>query len=263
MSRPLDWTALRQAPDDDARHLRALLKAVFAKTAHGWKHHPLRVGGNFLSERWMKGQGDVLNGHFMDAAGSAWYQIQALHYDLPDAFGCLLSVGENPLWDGIGLRFWYCSGGKTIVGDGADLGFTIWSQGRAVAKLPLLRVPVLLPEPYEVEEAPATRNWKADLPSLAQAQSFRSAAAQRYDKALAEFRQALTEGRVKKRVYGQYHNDGIPPDSHLDPITAGESEQLSTGAEGQIARQKTLLAQHGQEMFDTFHQVVPLKALTD
>ena len=260
--KPLDWETLRLASDDDARHLRTLLKAVPARTS-GWKHYPLRVGGNFLTERWMKGEGQVLNQHFMETAGSAWYQVEALHYDLPDAFGCLLSAGRNPDQDGLGVRFWYASGGQRIVGEGADLDFSVWRNGKVVAKLPVLRTPIDLPEPYEVEGDVPNQGWRANLAALTDPESFQASTVVRYDGALAGFGKSLAEGRVKKRVYGEYHGDGIPPESHLEPITADEAEMLRRHAESEVAGWKSGLAKHGPEMYQALHDLVPLQALTD
>ena len=257
---PLTWDAVKFADDADARHLKALLKAMPPKTS-GWQHFPLRTGGNFLTERWMKGQGDVLNESFMTGPGNAWYKVEALLYDLPNAFGCLFSAGRNPAKDGIGVRFWYSSGGKTIVSEGADLDFTVWKGGKAVANVPIIRVPVLLPEPYEMEGAAVKDDWRASLAKVAELKTFQASANDRYQRTLAGFQKALSEGRVKKRVYGEYQGGGIPPESHLVAITPAEAEKLRVHVATEVAGWKQILAAHAPEMHKAMLELVPLSAL--
>lgn len=257
---PLTWDAAKFADDADARHLKALLKAVPARTS-GWQHLPLRTGGNFLTEQWMKGQGDVLNESYMTGPGNAWYKVEALLYDLPNAFGCLFSAGRNPAKDGIGVRFWYSSGGKTIVGEGADLDFTVWEGGKAVANLPVIRVPVVLPEPYELEGVAVKDDWRASLSKLADLKSFQASANDRYQRTLTGFQKALKEGRVKKRVYGEYQGGGIPPESHLVAITPAEADDLKRHVEAEVAGWKRTLTERAPEMHKTMLEVVPLSAL--
>ena len=257
----LTWDGLKFANDADARHLKALLKALPSREAgSGWQHFPLRTGGNFLTERWIKGQGEVLNQNYMTTPGSAWYQIEALHYDLPEAFGCLFSAGRNPAKDGIGVRFWYCSGGRTIVSEGADLDFTIWKDGNSL-NLPVLRVPVLLPEPYEMKGSAIKDDWRASLSKVADLESFQASTNDRYQRTLAGFQKALKEGRVKKRVYGEYQGGGIPPVSHLVDITPAEASKLHGQVETEVAGWKRTLSEHAPEMHKVMLDVVPLSVL--
>lgn len=257
---PLSWDQLRFTESADTGHLKALLKAIPQKTS-GWSHYPLRSGGNFLTERWMKGDGEVLNESYMTSAGNAWYQLEALHYNLPQAFGCLLSAGRQPARDGIGVRFWYCSGGKSIVGEGADLDFAVWKQGKMVAEVPILRIPVSLPEPFELEGSASSDDWRASLALLPDFASFQASTADRYQRTLTGFASALKEGRVQKRIYEEYRGGGIPPESHLVSITPAEAEELGRHVERQVAGWREMLKTHGSEMHRALLEVVPLSAL--
>lgn len=259
---PLDWKALRLAPGDDTRHLQALLAFVPGKTA-GWKHYPLRMGGNFLTERWMKGEGDVLNSSFMQSPGSSWYEVEALHYNLPDAFGCLVSAGQNPASDGLGIHFWYASGGQSIVGEGADLDFTVWQDGKTTARLPVLRVPVDLPEPFEVEGPLLKEDWRANLAVLSDQEHFLTSTRQRYSSTVVAFHQALAQGLVRKRVYGEYKGGGIPPESELVALSPKEAEELKRYVDAKAAEWQKGLQKHGPEMFKLFYSLVPLSNLID
>lgn len=256
----LSWDQLRFAEGADTRHLKALLRAMPERT-RGWSHYPLRSGGNFLTERWMKGDGEVLNESYMTSAGNAWYQVEALHYDLPEAFGCLLSAGHHPARDGIGVRFWYCSGGQSIVGEGADLDFAVWKEGKMVGEVPVLRVPVRLPEPFELEGSVSGDDWRASLALLPDLATFQASIADRYQRTLTGFAGALKEGRVQKRIYEEYRGGGIPPESHLVAITPAEAEELSRHVESQVAGWREMLRAHGAEMHRALLEVVPLSAL--
>jgi hypothetical protein len=259
---PLSWDSLHFQDDADARHLRALLQALPPKT-EGWRHYPLQAGGNFLSEAWMKGQTNVLNESYMTSAGAAWYSVQSLHYSLPEAFGCLLSAGRNPDKDGLGVRLWYSSGGKTVVGDGCDLEFSLWKKGRLETRVPILVNSVPLPEPFELEGPAVTNDWRTDLAALGTVESFESTTRKRYDSASLRFRRALAEGRVKRRKYLQYQGNGIPPESTLVPLTDSEVDELRRYVTTRLDSWKRAVDEHGEEMFGLLQDVVPLAVLTD
>lgn len=260
---PLTWESLRYAKDDaDGRHLRALLKTL-PELTKGWQHYPLRDGGNFLSEGWIQGKGNVLNEAFMETAGVGWYSVQALHYKLPDVFGCLLQAGRNPQRDGLGVRFWYCSGGRTVVSDGADLDFAVWQKGKIASRLPVLRPSLDIPEQYDAEMAEVKTDWRADLAALADPTAFRDSTLKRYDTTATRFRRALAEGKVKRRKYREYQGGGIPPEGYLVPLTDSESAELRRFVDTKVGDWKKGLEEHHAAMHALFLEVVPLTALTN
>lgn len=263
-SEPLGWDHLSLAEaDSDTRRLRALLQRSPSPSAGGWKHYPLSIAGNFLTERWLQGEGDVLNGGFISSPGSAWYQVQALHYSLPVAFGCCLSTGGNPASDGVGVRFWYVSGGRTVLGEGADLHFTLWKGGQAAYELPILRIPAGLAEPYELEGSLLEDWWREKLAELASFEGFQAGVSARYQAALVAFRAALDGGRLGRRVYDPYTGGGIPPESRLERLTTRQAHELGRQMEDRVAVWQSLLDQHGQAMYQAFRRVVPLPELLD
>ncbi|MBT9583734.1 hypothetical protein IV102_10305 [bacterium] len=255
---PLSWSSLRRQPGPETLRLNALLKVLPDKVkGPDWKHIPLRVGGNFISETWMHGPGRVLNQHFMESPGAGWIQLETLHYKLPDTFGLILSVGDNPPHDGIGVRFWYSSGGKPIVSEAADLSFQNWKSATPGPMIPILRYPVKISEDYQ-----APPHWLTDLPmarldKIDSAAQLKALALQGYARIVPAFRKALEAGQVKRKVYGRYEGKGIPPAVMLVDISPAESQQLLHQVEQQVQTWTEAVQQNSPAYYAAYRRVVP------
>jgi len=255
---PSRWSQLRRQPGPDTDRFNAIQKAIPARLkGPGWQHQPFRVGGNFISETWLRGSGQVLNGGFMESAGHDWIRLEALHYKLPDAFGVLCSVGHNPASDGIGVVFAYSHGGERIVGSSADLDFALWSKGKKTRQAPVLRYALEFPSEYYVPP-----NWLPDrslerLKKIHSAQSMRQQALEGYAEIVPAFGRALAEKKVKRKEYGEYKGGGIPPEErHLD-ISAQEEQRLREKVEGQVSQWRSLMNSHYKQFYRTFEEFVP------
>lgn len=261
-SEPLRWEDLHPKPGPETRRLAALRQALPAHLqGAGWQHTPLHVGGNFIGELWLRGEGTVLNGAFMESPGSAWYQLETLHYQLPDTFGVVFSAGHNPEREGIGVRFSYCAGGETITGQSCDLAFTVWKDAHQGPEVPILGYPVTLSE----EVAPPPQ-WLPQLPlgridGITSPKELERTALEGYAQILPALDQALAAGKFHKKVYGRYEGGGIPPRVTLQPLSDAEKARLRSTVKAQVDLWTGLLQSHSGEFFQAYRRCVPWPAL--
>lgn len=255
---PTRWEQLRRQPGEDTDRFVAIQKAIPARVkAPGWRHQPLRVGGNFISECWLRGSGRVLNNSFMESAGHAWIRLETLHYKLPDAFGVLCSVGHNPESDGIGVQFAYSHGGDRIVGSSADLDFSVWRQGKRIQQAPVLRFALNLPSEYFIPPHCLPDRSLQRLKKIQSAQSLRQQALEGYAEIVPAFRQALAEKKIKRKEYGEYKGGGIPPEERHVDLSAEEEKRLMQTVEAQVGQWRALMESHYKPFYRAFEEFVP------
>lgn len=257
-AQPLTWQGLKRQSGPDTDRLQLLLKRMPAQLKKGgpWQHFPLREGGSFVTESWLRG-GTVMNDAFMRQAGSGWYRLEALHYNkkLPETFGVLFSAGHNPARDGTGVRFWFCLNGKTIVGDGADLSFCRWQAGKVGPEIPILRYPVKVSPDYELPAHWLPERSASRLDRIVSAAGLKSIALEGYADIMPALKRALPA--VKRKVYGKYEGDGIPPPVSYVNLTAAEQTALEKDVAGQVQAWTEAVNAHADEYYRTYRQVVP------
>lgn len=255
-AQPLTWQSLRRKDGPDTRRLQSLLQRMPAQLKKNgpWRHFPLRSGGAFVSESWLRG-GTVINDGFMRRAGSGWYRIETLHYKLPDTFGLLFSAGHNPKRDGVGVRFWYCLNGKSIVSDAADLSFSLWKAGQAGPDIPILRYPVQVSDDYQMPARWLPVRPQARVDKITSGAALKKIALDGYADIMPALKRALPA--VKRKVYGKYAGDGIPPPVTYVDLTPAEQRILRKDVEGQVKAWTRAVNANGEEFFRVYRQVVP------
>lgn len=259
---PLGWQDLQFKNETDNRRIEALLK-VLPTLTDGFEHHPFQIAGSFMGEGWTKGRTDIVNENFMRTAGTAWYQLRSLNSKLPEAFGCLFSAGQNPEENGIGIRFWYCSGAKDLVKDGVDLSFSVWENGKLRSSLSILHPILDIPSHYEVEESKVSKDWREDLASLSSPESFKQVTKNKLEDIRKRFYRSLAEDKVWRLKYRQYKSDEVQSkDDHI-PLTDEEASELRRYVHNQVEDQLAILEKYGEDMHQTFQKVVPLALLLD
>lgn len=243
------------------------LRAWMEKKAKGWKHKPLAAGGNFLSERWCGPKvpldrcdsGSVVTG---EERGTEWMTLEALHYELPKAFGLVVSLGAFPEKGDLALRFYVSEGGKTIVGEAMDATFlalgkdgkvaeTATVGGRASVEIVGSAVSVFSPDP-----------WRTTLKKLAESpKSLEAVATKLFDALQVRVDEALAKGEVQGFDEGKYEGNGIPPTKTPRPLTAAEKEREARAAKAEIARRKAFVERHAKAMHALLVEKVPVELL--
>lgn len=262
MAESIGWGELRREDNADTRRFNSLRQHLPSRMqGKGWTAFPVHVGGNFISQTWLRGSGKVLNSNFMEGPGNGWYRLEALHYKLPDAFGVLFTAGENPCGDvsgdGCGVRFCYLSGGRGIVGESADLSFSLWKSGKMVSEVPILRCSVRVPDPFDI--AP---NWLPGkslelVDRLTSPEELRQVALHRYAEILPAFDEALQSGKVSRKVYGPYKGGGIPPVCIHQRVTAQEGALIREQVAQQVGEWRRLLEENYRTFYEVYAKVVP------
>lgn len=229
------------------------LRAWMVEHAQGWRHVPLHVGGNFITERWCApavpesrcASGSVVTS---EERGAAWMTLETLHYDLPKAFGSVVSIGRFPEKGDLGLRFYRSIGGKTIVGEGLEATFLLLGAEKveeavsigARQGLTVVTTDVAVDAPGGF--ADVLKRMAASPESLkAHARSMLDALGQRVEDALAK-------GEVMGFDEGEYKGGGIPPRRTPRPLTAAEITREREAAKKEIARRRTFVERHAAAM---------------
>jgi len=254
-----------KAEGERHRALRAWMEKRAAGA--GWKHVPLQVSGNFLAERWCGpkvAQDRCASGSVAtsEERGAQWMSLEALHYELPKAFGLVVQVGHIPEKGELAMRFYLSEGGRTVVGEGMEATFLALGEGGKVAEsvsvgqrasLRILdaELSVSSPDP-----------WRATLKAMAASpQSLQALATRMLDALQARVDEALAKGEVQGFDEGPYEGHGVPPAKTPRPLTAAEKEREAKAAKAEIARRKALVAKHAKAMHALLEQQVPVGLL--
>jgi hypothetical protein len=243
-------------PAEGARFHR--VRDSFAQRAatDEWYAYPLRRIGNFVQQDWCRGEGahhNCASGSFREGRGSRWFVVHTLHYESswPEVFGLGVNAGLLPTategdW---GTTFsWYANGGG-ITGSGLDASFVRFDGERIVEQIHLGDDYV-----YEAEEARivvlAPGGADAELERLLESpRSLRDTAFARLDELLAAVEAEIEAGKVKRCVYGEYQNDGIPPPCFPTALTDDEKVTLLAKVRRDIGADRASVQQH----FEAFH----------
>ncbi|MDP7111358.1 MAG: hypothetical protein QGH45_05320 [Myxococcota bacterium] len=250
---------------DDANGARFhRLRACFDLDAAGddWSRYPLRKIGNFIEQDWCRGDGShrgCSGGFFRETRDVDWRSLHTLHYPAswPEVFGLGVGAGHLPAAGEWGVSFAYYSDGGGITGSSVHVEFHRMGETRVEDSIHLGTG-----YGYDVEEAhlsvvaPGSQD-EVMMRLFASPESLRDEAVARYDALLAEVERAFAAGEVLKCEYGEYNNDGIPPECYPRALTPEEYEAGLTAARTELSgRRDTLVEHHAAfhglllEMFD-------------
>ncbi|MGC4122182.1 MAG: hypothetical protein QM765_47900 [Myxococcales bacterium] len=245
------------------RH-QALRAWMEKKAAGGWKHQPLQVAGNFLTERWcgpkvatdVCAAGSVVTN---EQRGTEWMTLEALHYELPKAFGLVVNLGHFPEKGDLAVRFYVAEGGKSIVGEAMGATFLVLGKDGKVSE----QVTVGERASFQILDTELSASspdpWRATLKKMAASpKSLETLATQMLDALQARVDEALAKGEVLGFDEGEYKGDGVPPMKTPRPLTAAEKEREAKAAKAEIARRKAFVAKHAKAMHALLVDKVPV-----
>jgi hypothetical protein len=231
-----------------------------ARSGESWRHYPLRQIGNFVQEDWCRGarSSSCSGGSFRSDRGDEWYDVYTLYYDKdwPEVFGLGVSAGRLPADGEWGVSFSYTRNGAQIVGEGVDISFHRFEGPKIVQELHL-------GDSYEytVEEtqikvaAPGTPDDELAL-LIASPESFKSTALERLDALTAEALRQISEGLVRKCVYGPYEGGGIPPICAPTPLTEAELAAARTAARSELGARRAAVTDHAAALHGLITQLM-------
>lgn len=254
------------APGAGERHraLRAWLEA----RAAGWRHVPLAVHGNFVTERWCAPSvpaarcqsGAVVT---EEGRGTAFAALETLHYpqEWPRVFGLVLSIVRIPEQGELGLRFHLSEDGRTVVGPGMEASFLRLEGERVAERLSLgARAGLRLVETELQVETPG--GWRQALKRMAASpeslEEFALFALQALERRVHE---ALRAGEVQGYDEGEYLGGGVPPERTWRPLTTAEAERERAAALAELARRRAFVQKHARAMHALLRAHVPVEIL--
>jgi len=248
-------------PGERERFERA--RACLGERGREWEHYPLRKIGNFVEEDWCRGERAELGcsgGGFRDEPGVDWAGVGTLHYpqDWPQVFGVQVSAGHRPADGSWGVWFSVSSNGKSILGDGGAVGFgkagdedSEWYVGTSYS--------------WEIAESRFEELVKGDGWRLLE--RVRSSPEALREEALAHWTAlekkvitALERGEVVECVYGEYENDGVPPEClRKVPISAEAVAKETARIRGKVtAIRAALEGRQGEQLHAALLELAPV-----
>jgi len=218
-------------------------------SGEGWSHYPLRKLGNFIQEDWCRGPGShtgCAGGNFRETRDVDWRTLHTLHYESswPDVFGLGVGAGHLPAEGDWGASIAYYAGGQGITGASTHVNFHRLGETRVEGSIHLGSAYA-----YDVEEAhltviaPGAQDEELER-LFASPESLRDTALERFDALLVEVERAIDAGEVQRCEYGEYHNDGIPPECTLKALTTAEREAAIEKAREEIGGWRRDVEQH-------------------
>jgi len=242
--------ALRFVDDTNGARFHRL-RACFDRDAAGddWSRYPLRKIGNFIEQDWCRGAGShhgCAGGNFRESRDVDWRTLHTLHYDSswPDVFGLGVGAGHLPAAGDWGVSFAYYADGGGITGSSTHLDLHRMGATRVEDSIHLGDG-----YGYDVEEArlsvgaPGTQD-EVLARLFASPESLRDEGIARYEALLAEVERALAAGEVSKCEYGEYRNDGIPPECFPRPLSEPEREAEIQRARTELGGKRDAIIEH-------------------
>jgi hypothetical protein len=248
-------------PAERKRFERA--RICFGERAKGWEHYPLRMIGNFVEEDWCRGERAELGcsgGGFREQADTDWAGVGTLHYpqDWPQVFGVQVSAGHLPAEGSWGVWVSVSSNGKSILGDGGSVGF-----GRVGDEDGGFYVGTSYS--WEIAESVLTETVEGDGWQLldrvrSSPQALRDEALGHWTALESTVVAALERGEVVECVYGEYKNDGIPPEClRKVPISAEAVVKELARIHGKVAGVRTALdGRQGEQLHAALMELAPV-----
>ena len=245
---------------------RALQAWMEKRAGAGWHHEPLKAGGNFLTERWCGPRvdpGRCESGAVVtsEERGTEWMSLEALHYELPKAFGRVVNLGHFPAAGELALRFYLSEGGKTIVGEGMDATFLRLDKDKVAEQVSVGQRTGLKIIDSELF-AESSEPWRATLKAMAASpESLKAHALKMLDALAQRVDGALAKGEVLGFDEGAYKGGGVPPMKTPRPLSAAEKEREAKAAKAEIARRKAFVEKHAAAMHALLKAHVPVELL--
>ncbi len=243
MDSPVERAELRFADAADGRTFDAA-RACFAARGAKWSHFRLRKIGNFIEEDWCTGPGSergCSGGSFRDRPGARWESVGTLHYDRdwPQVFGLTLSAGHVAPGQDWSVSASVASGGQSILGEGTHVAFRRGVDERTAVYLGSVYSRQIDRETISVR--PEGSSWQVLDRLRRSPTSMRDEGIAMTEALQAEVVRKLDAGEILTCVYGEYHNDGIPP-------ACLEEVPLAADA---VAREKAALAEETARIIAT------------
>ncbi len=248
-------------PAERERFERA--RACLSERGRGWEHYPLRMIGNFVEEDWCRGERAALGcsgGGFRDEAGVDWAGVGTLHYpqDWPQVFGVQVEAGHRPADGGWGVWFSVSTNGKTILGDGGAVGF-----GRVGDEDGEFYVGTGYS--WEIAESRFEAVVEGDGWQLLERvrrspEALREEGVAKWTTLEAKVIAALERGEVVECVYGEYKNDGIPPEClRKVPISAEAVVKETARIRAKVAGVRAALeGRQGEQLHAALLELAPV-----
>lgn len=224
----------------------------------------LRIGGNFISSRWCRGEDldqDCRNVSLAsDRPGLALIELYTLSYRGPDeAFGLgvrALSVPQESGWKAV---FAYVEDGRTVIGDGWNLSFT---QQHGSSARPGPVVGLGRTHTYRVIQTHLVH--ASQTPALDEIAGYLAGPEAMRDRGLEALRAMadmvrtqIKGGQVPACDWSEYKGDGIPPACTPRAMTAADKAEELDRLEGYLAEQEALLEGHYREMYAAWMRAFP------
>ena len=261
----LDWLFFQYKRQGDL--LKRLDRCVTEHAAAWARHSPYQRGGNFITAKWCTGGG--ARDDCLIAEGSAWrrdqrvIELSTLFYPSAprDAFGLGISALYTPpgtAW-GASVSFW--EGGKGIIGDGLHLTVRRYQEGQRDPDLTLTLGPRMS---YQVHQT--LIEWSTGLSPLEELPHYLASPEALRDRGRALVQglrlrvlTAINDKQVEGCDYGEYHNDGVPPEEIPRPLTDEEEAAALSDAEAHFTARLDALDHEHEAMYQALMDTFPFK----
>jgi hypothetical protein len=249
------------------RELHVALRRWIEDHSRGYRHVPLRQGGNFLSESWCRaGAGDqASSGCNVDNSqvrGTSWRRIEALHYTLPDAFGLVLDLVDLPATGPVGVHFSIARNGASIVGEGMTVSFLLMGEKDVVDEIHAgATMGIDFPD-HQSASVEAPGGWQAELGRLAESpERLRETLRERLVALEKRTLDAIEQGTIQGFVEGPYLGGGIPPVRTRRPLSVAEKAAETRRVQEEIGRRRAFVDRHFGQMHAGLLATVPVSIL--
>lgn len=239
-------------------------RACFGERGRAWEHYPLRQIGNFVEEDWCRGEGaknGCEGGWFRDRAGIDWASVGTLHYpqEWPRVFGVQVSAGHVPADGGWGVWVSVSSNGKSILGDGGSVGFGKVGDEDGGFYVGTGYEWVIAESRFE--EVVEGDGWGLLERVRSSPEALREEAVTRWTALEGKVIAALERGEVVECVYGEYENDGIPPEClRKVPISAEAVAKETARIRGKVAGIRAALeGVQGERLHAALMELAPVE----
>jgi len=273
----VDLSSLRFWKDRDAERYFQLRRMIHGLTdSVDWMHMPLHIAGNFVGEYWTLGPDNEHIKHgvgqgWKENPGVRWYELEVMSYDLPDVFGLKVKAGCNPHESGWGVDFSYINMGL-MGGISTNLVFVRWEGRRITDRMRLgtyyyrfTDSIMLVGEDGDGEVTESDRiefteevDVEKELISLfMNPRSFRRTALDRFRKLQRTVEKAFHSHSVKKQIFEEYKNDGIPPEYTFSDLDVREEEDYIAAARTTINGWISEIKDNYSELYDRILELAP------
>jgi hypothetical protein len=240
------------------------IRAWMQSRAQGWRHLPLQLGGNFLSERWCApGTAERRCTGGAPVRGDASMSLETLTYEqeFPKVFGSIVSIRSFPMKSDLALQFYLAIDGRRIAGDSMTADFFVQADDREPDRYTLgAQMHLSLMGTALSVDAPG--GWRGALAAMkASPASLRRFAGEMLAALDKRVTDALARGEVSGFDEGASPGRGIPPQRLSRPLKPDELAQLKAAAKQEIARRRAFFEQRAEALHALLIAAVPVDLL--